>query len=166
MPRAARIVWLVTGLVWAGRSLLELAGPDYWDPVTPLDHLAVYSFSAAWMLLAVSVLVLGRLVPRRGVVLTTTVVAVAAFLAGTANAIEDGLGLKTWGALYVVGSLTAWLGLLPLAYLLWRGGPTRLAIAPTLTFLGFAMLPIGGGLLVLAGWAVPAIRPSAILEPG
>jgi hypothetical protein len=164
MPVAARIVWLATGLAWAASSLVQLAGPRYWDAATALDYLAVYSFSAAWILLAASALTLGRVVPRRAVVLAGAVVAVAAFLAGTANLVEDGFGLKAWGTLYVIGALGAWLALLPLAFVLWRGGPVALAVAPALTFLGFAAFPIGGGLLVLVGWGAPAIRSASFLE--
>ena len=54
MLSLSRIVWLVTGATWAARSLLERADPDYWDPVTTLDWSAVWTFSAALLLLAAS----------------------------------------------------------------------------------------------------------------
>lgn len=37
----ARLVWLATGLLWAARSLVGFANPDYSDPVTALDWIAI-----------------------------------------------------------------------------------------------------------------------------
>lgn len=93
-----RILWLLAGVTWAARSLLEFAHPDYWDPVTALDWSSIWLYSAAWLLIAPAVVLLGRLAPSRQVMTTATVVASAALLTGAANAIEDGLGAEGWEA--------------------------------------------------------------------
>jgi hypothetical protein len=163
MSLAVRLTWLVTGLACAVSSLIQLAGPRYWDATTTLDYLAVYSYTAAWLSLAASVLLLGRVVGRRDVIVVSAVVAIAAVATGVANLIEDGLGIKTWGTVYVIGALATWLGLLPLAFLVWRDGPRGLSVAPALTFIGFAFVSVGGGVIVLVGWAWPALRPKRFL---
>lgn len=161
----ARTVWLLTGLAWAFASLIQLAGPRYWDAVTTLDYLAVYSLSLALLLLAIGVVALARIAPRRAVIVTALVVAAAAAATGVANFVEDGIGLKSWGTIFVISSLTTLFGMVPLAILLWKGPNPRLALVPGLTLLGFATFPIGGGLLILAGWGLLAIRPRALVEP-
>jgi hypothetical protein len=58
---ASRIAWLVTGSAWAARSLLEFAHPEYWSPETTLDYVAVWLFTVCLLLLAPTVLFIGRL---------------------------------------------------------------------------------------------------------
>jgi hypothetical protein len=53
------------------------------------------------LLLAPSVLRLGRLAGSRSVDAVATVTAIAAIVAGVANLLEDGLGMKGLGASYV-----------------------------------------------------------------
>jgi len=62
----SRTVWPVTGSIWALRlrSLLELANPDYWDPVTALDWSAVWTFSAGGGLIILGALGIVALAPR------------------------------------------------------------------------------------------------------
>jgi hypothetical protein len=136
---AARVTWFLTGLVWAARSLIGLAHPDYWNAVTTLDYTAVWSSSLAWILLGLSVAFIGRLVATRVVLRIATVVAIGAMVAGVANGIEDGLGHRQWGTVYVIGSLTGFLGLLVLAAVIARAGLPRLAVAVVAMFLGIAL---------------------------
>ena len=182
IPLATRMVWLATGLILAARSLIGLAHPAYIDPVTTLDWAAVWSFSLGWILLALSILFIARLAPTREVSLVSTIVAIGALAAGAANAVEDGLGQRAWGTVYIIGSLTGWFGLLALAVVVARAGLRRLAFAVVTIFLGFALgstgnvlaiigasLAIGalGGLAVFPAWfATPDIAlTTGSLEP-
>lgn len=160
MSAVSRAIWLVTGCAWAARSLLGFSQPNFTDPVTALDWLAVWSFTACWLLLAPSVILLARLTASRQVIAIACVVAVGALGAGVANAVEDGLGAKAWGNLYIVGSLTAWFGLLALAFVTNRAGHARLAKLCLALFVGFLLFPLGGGFISLAAWAMLAIAPS------
>jgi hypothetical protein len=155
----SRFIWLVTGVVWAARSLLEVAHPDYWDPITALDWSAIWVYSAAWLLMAPSVLLLGRLASSRRVLTAATVVAIGAVLAGGANAVEDGFGVTSLGTLYVIGFFTAWLAFVPLAVTLWRAGYRRLGRAVAAIFLGVTLFVIGGGLIILAVLGGIAVAP-------
>lgn len=155
----SRIVWVVTGAVWAARSLLEFAHPDYWKPVTALDWSAVWLFSVCWLLLAPSMLLLGRLASSRRVMTVAAVVATGALLAGGANAIEDGFGVKALGTLYVIGSLTAWLGLLPLAAMLQQARYSRLTRLVVALSLGSMLFTVGGGVIVLVAFGSLAVAP-------
>ena len=155
----SRVIWVTTGIAWAVRSVMEFAHPDYWDPVTALDWSSIWLYSAAWLLFAPSVLLLSRLASSRQVTTVAVVVAIGAGAAGGANAIEDGFGVQALGTLYVVGFMTAWIGLLPLAYRLHKAGQIRLAGLSSLLFVGIVLLPLGGGLLILAGLGSLAIAP-------
>jgi hypothetical protein len=156
----ARLVWLATGLLWAARSLVGFANPDYWDPVTALDWIAIWLYSAAWLMLAASVLLLGRLVGSREVTVATTIVAAGAIAAGVANGIEDGIGVSWFGTLYVVGFMVGWLGLLGLAATYQRARRTRLAGLAATTFLGILMFNVGGGFIILLALGGLAVAPS------
>jgi len=164
----SRIVWLVTGAAWATRSLLEFAHPDYWDPVTALDWSAVWLYSAAWLLMAPSVPLLGRLASSRRVMTVAAVIAIGALLAGGANAIEDGFGVKSLGTLYVVGFMTACLALLPLAATFRQARYSRLAGLSVGLFVGVMLFNVGGGLIILVALGSIAVAPRwfTALGPG
>ena len=144
-----RVAWLLTGLAWAGRSLLELARPNYYDPVSPLDWAAVLSFSLAWLLSALAVLLLCRDLGAAPVRAIGLLFAIAASVAGLANLVEDALGQSWGGTPYVVGFLVAWISLIPLAIVIWASGARRFAILPVSLFASIALFNTGGGLLIL-----------------
>lgn len=147
---ARRVAWLLAGLAWAVRSVMEFASPDYYDPVTVLDWSAVGAYSAAWLLSALAVALLARSIGSTAVNAVAAVVVVAAIVAGAANGVEDALGLS-WGATpYVVGFMVGWLFLIPLAAALWRATSGRLAALPLALFASIALFNSGGGLIVLA----------------
>ena len=160
MRRTSQAVWLLTGAAWAFRSLLELARPAYRDPVSLLDWTAVWSFSACWLLLGTSILLVGRLVPGRAVLIVAVVVALGGLVAGIANGIEDGLGIRAWGTVYVAGSLTALFGVGLLAAAVGAVGARTLAAWCVVLMFGLFLFVVGGGVIVLAVFAALAIRPS------
>ena len=160
MPDMSRVIWLLTGAAWAGRSLVEFAHPDYFDPVTALDWTAVWLYSAALLLFAPSLVLLGRLATSRSVMTFAAISAIGALVAGGANAIEDGFSVAIGGTLYVVGFMTMWLALLPLAVTLYRAPCSRLAGLSVLLFVGVLLFNLGGGLLILGGLGALAIAPS------
>ncbi len=152
-----RLAWLLAGIAWAVRSLLELARPNYYDPVNLLDWAAVLSFSLAWLLSALAVLLLCRVVGTRSVRAIGLVFAIAAVVAGVANLAEDALG-QSWGsAPYIVGFLVAWLSLIPLAIAIWISPARRAALLPLALFGSIALFNAGGGLLILVVAAAYAI---------
>ena len=160
MSVVARIVWSATGVAWAAASLVQLAHPDYWDPVTALDWAAVWLYSAAWLTLAPSVLLIARLVDSREVKIAATIVAVGAIAAGVANGVEDGLGASSFGLLYVVGFMVGWLGLIGLAATFARARCVRLAGLSAAIFVGVASITLGGGVIVLVALGSLAVAPS------
>jgi hypothetical protein len=156
----SRVVWTLTGGVWAARSLVEFADPDYWDPVTTLDWTAVWLFSAALLGMAASVLLLGRLAPSRGVTIVARLVALAAVAAGVANGVEDGLGASAFGTVYIIGFLTMWLGLLALAVSFGVAGQPRLSGLSVALFLGVMLFMVGGGVVTLFALGSLAVAPA------
>jgi hypothetical protein len=155
----SRLIWCLTGLAWAIRSLLEFSQPGYSNPVTVLDWGAVWSYSIAWLMFVPSVLLLGRLASSRKVMVVATIFALGAVMAGSANAIEDGFGVRAFGAVYLVGFLIAWLSLLPLAVVLWRARCPRLAGLVVALFVGVSLFTLGAGLIILVALGALAYAP-------
>lgn len=163
MIAAARIVWLLTGGVWATHALVGFAEPEYWNPVTTLDFAAVWLYSAGFLTLALTATLLGRLVPTRSVRRAAIVMAIAALVTGVANGIEDGLGVKTAGTVYVIGALALLVGTLVLVVALARDGPARLAWMTGGLAIGLLLVSIGGGLVILGMLGALAVRPAWFL---
>jgi hypothetical protein len=155
---ATRAVWLLSGITWAVRSLLELARPNYYDPVTLLDWAAVLSFSLAWLLSAAAVLLLRRDIGTPSVRAIGLLFAGAAIVAGVANLAEDALGQAWGGVPYIVGFLVAWLSLIPLAIAIWLSAARRAALLPLALFGSIALFNAGGGLLIFVVAAAYATR--------
>lgn len=164
MIRAARIVWLLTGGIWATQALVGFAEPDYWNPVTTLDFAAVWLYSAGFLTLALTVTLLGRLVPARSVRLAAIAMAIAALVTGVANGIEDGLGVKTAGTVYVIGALALLVCTLVLVVALARAGHPRLAWMMGGVAIGLLLVSGGGGLVILGMLGALAVRPAWFLD--
>jgi hypothetical protein len=160
-----RAAWWLTGIAWAARSLLEFARPNYYEPGSPLDWSAVISFSLAWMLSAVAVLLFARDLGTLPVRSVSVVFAFAASVAGLANLVEDALGLSWGGTPYIVGFLVAWISLIPLAIVVWRTGSRRVTILPVALFASIALFNSGGGLLILFVATAFAMAPSWFYRP-
>ena len=157
----ARILWIATGLAWAFRSVLAAFDPQYYDPVTNLDHLAVWSFSVALLLTAPTVVLLALLVRSPVAVVVAAVSATGALLAAAANFAEDGFGVSAAGTGYIVGVLVMWLGLVVLTIVAAVARRGRLAVAFGLCVVGLALFNVaGGGILVLAVLVALATRRS------
>jgi len=78
-------------------------------------------------------------------------VSVATIATAIANAVEDGIGIESWGSVYVVGSLTTLGGMLVVAALLGRAGRSRHTGVVLLWLAGMAMNTWGLGILTLVG---------------
>lgn len=119
------ITVILTGVAWTAISMQHvLLHPEFWDPVTLSDYVAVYSFSVALLLLALSLLIFRELAPA-GVVNVPALLVVAAggfVVAGVANMLEDGLGFRGFGPVYVLGVLVGVVVLLIAAVRLWMSG--------------------------------------------
>jgi len=126
----------------------RVAHPDYFDPVTALDWTAVWLYSAVLLLFAPSLVLLGRLATSRSVMTFAAISAIGALVAGGANAVEDGFSVAIGGTLYVVGFMTMWLALLPLAVTLYRAPCSRLDSSSSV------------------GWVPSRSRPPGSPDPG
>lgn len=162
------VAYLALGLAWTFRSVLGVvADPEYYDPVTTVDWIAVWSFSVALALAAVAVPVLARDAGTGRVAAGFAWVAGAgALLAAVANGLEDGVGIASWGSIYVVGTMTLALALLALAAALGIDRRQRQAAVAILWLLGFATISVGLSFLVLVG-SIIAIdaRRRAVARP-
>ena len=152
MPVLGPAVMIAFGIVWTFRSLLEVvAHPDFWDPVTLIDHLAVWSYSLGFALLAGAVLALVRQAGGgRAAWLAAAGTASMALLAAGANVVEDALDVDRASTAYVVGALGTVVGLLSLTVALavrrWRH-----AAVAGLWLIGVPMVTSGFGFLALVG---------------
>lgn len=157
---AGAAVALALGVTWAFRSVLEFARPNYVEPVSLFDWIAVVSFSVALALLAGAawlITVLGG--GSRPVVASAAVLALGGVVAAVANFVEDGLGISAFGLVFAGGLLGVLAGLVALALVLALRGRYWLAALAAATFVGlFASIEAGGGLLILAAWSLVAVQ--------
>lgn len=147
---------LVAGAVWAARTWIVTMDPTYWSPSSTLDYAAVALYSAGLITLAVCI---WRLRVTHTPVISRGGAAAALGLgaAGIANLVEDGLGLKSFGVVYVAGVLIGTFALIPFGIGLARAGrPPWLAAAALLTFLGLIFSTQWHGNVVLAGTWITA----------
>jgi hypothetical protein len=149
-------IYLSTGLIWTGRSILEVvAHPDYWDPVAAVDWIAVWTFSLALFLLAATLVGVaadsGSGGARRVI---GGVAAVAALVAGLANAIEDGFDVEMAAPVYAVGALITVAAMVVFAVALGISGRPRWFAAVLLMVVGVVTISAGFGVLVLMGAGV------------
>ncbi len=145
---------VLTGVTWAVYSVQAiLFQPDYWDPVTAADFFAVYAYSAAWLLTAASLLTLREVArPEPALSSAILVVTVACAVTGVANGLEDALGLRGFGPLYVVGVLVAGLGMFAIAAMFRASAARRLTFVPAVGGVAMVLVTIGGGVLGLVAW--------------
>lgn len=145
-----------TGAVWAARIWIMTMDPTYWSPASTLDYAAVALYSAGLITLAMCMWRL-RVVHTPAVSRGGAAAALGLGTAGIANLVEDGLGLKPFGAVYVAGVLIGTFALIPLGIGLARARrPPWLAAAALLTFPGLIFLSQWYGNVVLAGTWITA----------
>src|SRR5688500_2924367 len=104
MPRR---VWLATGLAWAASSVILLAGPLYRDPQAIVGWAAVIAYSAAWLLLAPSIVLASRLATARRAHLLGMGIGAAAAVTGIANLVAVGFGVSGAGTWYLYATVVA-----------------------------------------------------------
>jgi hypothetical protein len=155
----ARFIWGLTGIAWAAASLLAMAGAQYWEATSLTDFLAVWLYTAAWLLAAPTMLLMTRGSPGRATNILAKIFAVAAIVVGTANALEDAVGLTELSTVYIVSFVVALLTLVPLTATLWRAGSGRLAGVTAALFVGSAFVTTGGGMLVFAALVALVVAP-------
>ncbi len=149
----ASLLYLALGLAWTFRSLLEVvAQPDYWEPVTTIDWIAVWSYSLAFGLLAIAAPLLAHQAGSRMMVLVIAwVVAAGALATAIANGIEDGVGVESWGSVYVASVMVTLIALIVLAAALWIDQRPRYGGVVLLWTIGFVLVTTPFGCVALIG---------------
>ena len=81
------ITVILTGVAWTAISMQHVVlQPNYWDPVKLTDFMAVYSYSVALLLMALSLLIFREMTPTGVNVSVLLAVAAGGFVvAGVAN---------------------------------------------------------------------------------
>ena len=147
---------LVGGAVWAARIWIVTMDPTYWSPSSTLDYAAVALYSAGLITLAMCIWRL-RVVHTPAVLRGGAAAALGLSTAGVANLVEDGLGVKPFGVVYLAGVLVGTFALIPLGVGLARARrPRWIAAAALLTFLGLIFSSQWYGNVVLAGTWITA----------
>lgn len=145
---------LMTGVAWAVQAVqMILVQPEYLNPETAGDYFTVYAYSASLLLTAASLLTVRDVArPLLAPSSAILVVAGACALAGVANALEDGLGLKVFGLAYIIGVMVAALGMIVIAAKFWASPVRRLTFVPAVGSIALMTVNIGGGILGLVAW--------------
>lgn len=116
-------------------------------------------FSATLALLALALVVFGRMAGGRWATRLALVAGVAMGVSSAANILEDGLDLDWAFAVFILGELVALVSLLALALVLAatrRGTARLLSIVPGGTALGLILFVYAGGPIMLVTWLVGA----------
>jgi hypothetical protein len=101
----------------------------------------------------VSLLILREVAPPdRLLSRSILLVAAGCALAGIANALEDGLGMRVLGTLYVLGAVVGGFGLLFVAAMLWPSPARNLTFVPAVGALAMFLVTTGGGVLAVIAW--------------
>jgi hypothetical protein len=95
-------VFLAAGALGIARGAIGFRHPAYWAPVTTGDWIAVSSFSAFLLSLAAAFVLLARTQRRPGRWVFGCAASGAA-IAGIANALEDGIGVRALGYPFAAG---------------------------------------------------------------
>jgi hypothetical protein len=149
--RALVAVVLAWGVAWVVRSAVGVQGANYYDPVTVVDYVAVWSYSAVLLLSASICWIAGSLIRNRRAVRTVGWIAAVGFaVAGVANGLEDGFAFEALGAVYVIGILSGAVGALVFAAALFGIRARSLAGLVFATDVAFIGLTTWFGLAVLA----------------
>lgn len=163
MPKITRswigpVIAVTVGSTWALRSAVGFAHPNYVNPVTLLDWIAVVSFSVALAALAAGAWLIAELAGRgRSVVAAAVILATGGVVAAIANFIEDGLGVKAFGDVFALGLGGVLVGLLALVALFSLARQFVLAALPVATVAGLMLSnEAGGGFLILVAWLAAA----------
>lgn len=142
--------------MWAFRCAIGTFDPDYYQPVTAFDHLAVWSYSAAIALSAAVAWSVAWVATTHRVIRAAGVVCGAGFaLAAVANGLEDGFALRAWGSAYVNGAIIGAIGAVVVAVALLAAGSRMLAAAA-----GMLLLPLP----FLSSWiGLGVVLPAALV---
>jgi hypothetical protein len=153
-PLVQGVYLIAVGIAFGVCGVITLQDPIYWEPVTGLDHAAVWTYSLALLLAGPALVILARQARAgRAASYLAWIMAGAAVIAAVANAIEDGFDQEGFGVLYIAGSLPFVFGQVVLAIMLGVGDRKAFALVPTLTFLGLVAFNSGGGILIGLTWA-------------
>jgi hypothetical protein len=108
----------VGGFVWIGRAAQGLFDPDYWNPRTTFDYLAVVGTSIQWLLLSAILWGVYRKYPlpasykQRIWQIGIIIAVVSAIVVSVSNFVEDAIDISSFGSMYVYSSFGLILGLL------------------------------------------------------
>ena len=155
-----RVVFVLLGAVWAVRSVQSFSDPDFTDPGTVSDWVAVLLVTVGLALLPIALVFLTAVTGRRerAVRWLVPITAVGATVAAIANLAEDGLGIDAAAVAYYLGAATMLVGLVLLAVVLVVGRPRWPALVVLGTVVGLIGLESAGGLLIMTVWVVAAVE--------
>lgn len=165
-PLPQALVALGFGTAWLARGIQSFWEPNFSDPESAADWLAVVLITAGLMAILPAVYVLTSGMPRSRTTLGAVLLAgVGGIVAGVANLAEDGAGVSAAGGLYLFGTLAAFLGLLALAVLLFRRSEWVLGAVALMTVVGLLNLETFGAALFVPWLAVPWVGPGHSPSP-
>lgn len=158
-------VAILCGVLWAVHGWIGMMNPSYWAASSTVDYASVVSFSAALVALAACIWYL-RVIRTRAVTVGGAAAAGGLLIAGIANIIEDGFGVRAFVVAYIPGVLIGTFALIPMGVGLARGArPRWIALAPLASFPGliFQSQWYGTAVLVTTWIAVGALHSVGIL---
>lgn len=154
--RGMKSLLIISGVIWIGRTVLEIAfKPEYWNPRSAIDYVAVIGTSLALLTLALGIWGIGisqashaqgRAVWKLGINLAC----LSALVVGLSNLLEDAFGVAVLGFLFPIGIVALSIGLLMSGVAALRIPQFHRSIGwlLLLCLAGVLFLEFGGGIVV------------------
>ncbi len=138
--------FLLSGVLVLARAGIELAGPTYWAPVTPMDYTAAILTTVAWVTTGTSFILWWRSTPiRRGAALLL-LSGIGTAISGVGNYVEDVLNREWGGLLFSYGGMSGALAaILAAVLILTVRHPLRWSGLVILAFIAGGTFPDDGG---------------------
>lgn len=151
---------LLFGLTGIGLfAFWALTNPSFEMTASMGEWPRVLWFSATLLVLAVALVVFGRMAGGRWVVRLATSAGAGVALSSVANVLEDGLRIEAAFYVFILGTLILYVALLAMAIVIamtLTGRDRLLAIVPAGTLAGVLLFVPAGGPLMLATWLAAA----------
>jgi hypothetical protein len=171
--RVPAALFVISGVLYLTRGLIELGSPAYFNPSTVFDYTAVVT-TTLWMIaLAAATVSLAITHMVKGAArVVAWVPSVGLAIGGVANLLEDGFGMSALGFVFGIGNLLSLVGLLALGLVTLLDGRNERGIGVVLLLLAVAIpLPpfgrtIGVPILCLVMAYLLGRRPDRAGEPG
>lgn len=109
--------FILSGVLVAGRAVVELTEPVYWNPVSIIDYAAAILTTVAWVVTGVAFILWWQSKPARRVAVLLLVSGAGTAVSGVGNLLEDVFDIEFGEFLFTFGGMVGAIAILGAAIL-------------------------------------------------